>query len=96
MKWWGTTLERLGFRKVTKETYTRVYLIRGEDPPGYMRVVLADFHSDGAPVFDSTREVNLKFPSRMRPTINRVLLGTDTDDDKVLFENFVLGHKDSQ
>jgi hypothetical protein len=79
--------------EISYPEYERVVIhqVRGENPPGYVKVVLVKKDAEGNHVHNSAKEVSIKITHKMRPTVNRVLLGKESEADMDLFRELVLG-----
>ena len=79
------------FRKKKDNSIRRIVGIRGEVNPGFIRVDIEDFMPDGTPQDKPTVTEDYKITPKMRPTVNRILSGNETEEDLEIFSMFILG-----
>lgn len=101
--WWNKSLERLGIKKPVTEggpvveelpaIQIRIQKVRSEDPIGYMSIDLAKFGPDGLVLRGpehAGRNIRVLISPLMRETCNRILREVESENDKLVFEQWVL------
>jgi hypothetical protein len=69
--------------------YKKVVAIRGEDPIGVLIVDLATYDEKDEIVPAAGQRVAIAIPNSFRPTANRILSGTESQDDRDALELLV-------
>ena len=69
---------------------TKITAVRGELTPGFISVDLEVFDQDGNVLNYPTVTKEVKVTPRLRSTCNRVLCGLESENDREVFELFVL------
>jgi hypothetical protein len=68
----------------------KITAVRGELTPGFVTVDLEVFDQDGNVLLYPTRTEAVKVSPKIRQTVNRVLAGVESENDREVFELFIL------
>lgn len=83
-------INKLLKKTIFKYEYTRIASINGEKTPGFVNVDFTKYDQDHKHAGDPTVNKDIKITPKMRPTVNRVLAGVETHEDRHAFELFIL------
>ena len=90
MKWLDSALEKLGLKKPEPGNSYRIESEDGERTAGHMYVTVGLYDENGESVPGTSRQIALLIPRRLRKTCNRMLDGSATEDDREVFQSWVL------
>lgn len=75
-------------KEVSSGVFKKIVSIRGEVNPGFLSVDCGVFDENG-PTPDPGFNIQLPITKELRPTINRILCGQDTQDDRDILKSYV-------